>query len=416
MIKLTLLPAALLVLSLSSPVAQEGTKGYRLEQYTSADAAKLLVPEAVVVLPLGAALEEHGPHLRLRNDLTLAEYLADRVGAAAPVVIAPPLTYHFYPAPLDYPGSAGLGLDTARDFTMQVVRSLARSGPRRFYVLDTGISTSRALAPAAAILAREGILLRYTDLRAAVERLSGRGRQQEAAAHADEMETSMMLYIDETSADMRLAARGAGLASREKGRLLVEGVVATVLRDIEALRAERLPAAAAPPVAPARTAPGSPDIGAGRNGCLPGVERDIKRVEAAFNAHWNNRDAISFGGMWTEEGDLMHGDGSLERGSRTITSNRIEQFKSREYRDARHSLTFTFIRCVSAAVAVVDAKWELRDVLDAAGKTLPRADGFATLVLQGGDGRWGIEAYRYNTKPGAPAGPTLLKKPGYPDK
>ena len=41
-------------------------------------------------------------------------------------------------------------------------------------------------------------------------------------------------------------------------------------------------------------------------------------------------------------------------------------------------------------------------MLDAAGKTLPRAEGFATLVLMGGSGTWLIEAYRYNTKPGAP--------------
>ena len=31
---------------------------------------------------LDAALKEHGPHLRLRNDLTLAEYFAGRVETA----------------------------------------------------------------------------------------------------------------------------------------------------------------------------------------------------------------------------------------------------------------------------------------------------------------------------------------------
>ena len=135
MTKPALLAAVISALALASPAAQDGPKGYRLDHYTSVDAGKLLVTDAVVVLPLGAALKEHGPHLPLRNDLTLAEYLATRIEAASPVVIAPPLTYHFNPEVTEYPGSTSLTADTARDYTVQIVRSLARSGPRRFYVL-----------------------------------------------------------------------------------------------------------------------------------------------------------------------------------------------------------------------------------------------------------------------------------------
>ena len=51
-----------------------------------------------------------------------------------------------------------------------------------------------------------------------------------------------------------------------------------------------------------------------RSGCLPGVERELKGLESAFNTHWNNRDAISFGALWSEQGDLVHGDGTIERG------------------------------------------------------------------------------------------------------
>lgn len=419
-------------------------KAVRLEQYSWVEAEALLQPDTVIVLPLGAALKEHGPHLTLRNDLTLAEYLTDRIAASAAVVITPPLTYHFYPAFLEYPGSTSLSLDTARDLTVQVARSLARYGPRRFYVLNTGISTTRALEPAAAALAAEGILLRFTDLATALEPLAARIRQQPAGSHADEIETSMMLSIDPAAVDMKRAVKdlpkasvpfrlnrepgGAGmhspsgvwgdptLATSEKGRYLVDGLVAAILSDIAALRTASLPTPR-PRTATTASAPG-PTVQAptpGRGGCLPGVERDLKAMEAAFNSHWNNRDAIAFGALWTEEGDLVHGDGTIERGSRTITENRIAQFKDRQYRDARHSLVFGNMRCVNASVAVVDGRWELRDVVDAAGKTLPRAEGFATLVLQRFDG-WRIEAYRYNTKPGAPPGPTLLKKPGYPDK
>jgi uncharacterized protein (TIGR02246 family) len=296
------------------------------------------------------------------------------------------------------------------------------------------------------VLAQEGILLRYTDFGAAADRAAAGVRQQPSGSHADELETSMMLYIDDASVNMELAVKdiapastpfrlnrlpgGTGthspsgvwgdatLATREKGRIIVEALVSAVLRDIEALRAAR-PVTAAPPTAPAPAParPGTaPEVSTERGACLPGVERDIKRVEAAFNVAWLQKDPIAFGNLFSEQGDLAHGDGTIERGRRDITENRGAQFRTREYRDSRLSLAFTIIRCINPSVAVVDAKWELRDVMDAAGKPLPRAEGLSTLVLQGGGGAWPIEAYRYNTKPGSPASPTLLKKPGYPDK
>ena len=108
--------ALTLLFAVTASVAQNTapSKGVRLEQHSWKEAEKLLSADAVVVIPIGAALKEHGPHLRLRNDLTLAEYFTDRVTRASVVVATPPLTYHFYPAFLEYPGSTSLSLDTAR--------------------------------------------------------------------------------------------------------------------------------------------------------------------------------------------------------------------------------------------------------------------------------------------------------------
>src|SRR3954469_11107154 len=142
-------------------------QGMLLENLTWPEAEKVLTPDAVVVLPLGAAAKEHGPHLKLKNDWIIAEYLKSRVVDRAKVVVAPTINYHYFPAFVEYPGSTHLRLETARDLVVDVCRSLARHGPRRFYVLNTGISTLAALIPAAETLAAEGVLLRYTDLRRA---------------------------------------------------------------------------------------------------------------------------------------------------------------------------------------------------------------------------------------------------------
>src|SRR5688572_29714977 len=102
------------------------SRGVFLADLTWLEAEKVLGPETVVVLPIGAAAKEHGPHLRLDNDLRLADYWAKRIADIADVIIAPTLAYHFYPAFVEYPGSTTLRLETARDLTIDVVRSLAR--------------------------------------------------------------------------------------------------------------------------------------------------------------------------------------------------------------------------------------------------------------------------------------------------
>jgi len=238
------------------------TRGLLLENMTWTEAEGHLRPETVVVIPLGAASKEHGPHLRLKNDWLIAEYLKRRVLEGAPVVVAPTVNYSFYPAFTEYPGSTSLRLETARDTIVDICRGLARFGPRRFYVLNTGISTLRALEPAAAELAKDGVLLRYTDTRKLMGAAEKEVRKQEGGSHADEIETSMMLYIAPETVDMTRAAKDydavgegaltrvkgakgtysptgiwgdATLATREKGEKCVEALVAGILRELEEL-------------------------------------------------------------------------------------------------------------------------------------------------------------------------------------
>src|ERR1700742_1816891 len=138
--------------------------GILLEELTWRQAEKVLLPGTVVVIPIGAACKEHGPHLKLKNDWLLAEYFKREILKSANVVVAPTVNYHYYPAFIEYPGSISLGLETARDLMVDICRSLTRYGPRRFYALNTGVSTARPLALSAEILARDGITLRYTDI------------------------------------------------------------------------------------------------------------------------------------------------------------------------------------------------------------------------------------------------------------
>ncbi|MDH3227943.1 MAG: creatininase family protein [Thermoleophilia bacterium] len=259
----------ILTSSLPAQSQEPSRRGVELANLSWQEAESALTPDAVVVIALGAAAKEHGPHLRLDNDYHMAEYLKRRVIESSDVVVAPTITYHFYPAFLEYPGSTHLRFETARDLVVDIVTSLAAYGPRRFYLLNTGVSTARPLAAAAEILAERGIVLRYTDILAVAGDAEASVREQEAGTHADEIETSMMLYIEPDRVDMRKARKEIGarqgrggltrvrggpgiysasgiwgdatLATVEKGRVVVEATVAGILRDIEALRRAPLP-------------------------------------------------------------------------------------------------------------------------------------------------------------------------------
>src|ERR1700682_1092451 len=89
-------------------------KGILLENLTWMEAEQALTAQTVVVIPLGAGSKEHGPHLKLKNDLVMADYLAGRVRDAREVVVAPTVNYSYYPAFAEYPGSTSLRLETAR--------------------------------------------------------------------------------------------------------------------------------------------------------------------------------------------------------------------------------------------------------------------------------------------------------------
>src|SRR5579872_816418 len=167
----------------------------RLENLTWKEAADVLTPQTIIMIPLGAESKEHGPHLKLNNDFVMAQYLTKEVMARTSVVVTPPINYSFYPAFVEYPGATSLRYETARDMVVDICRGLAHFGPRKFYVLNTGVSTLRPLAEASEILARDGIQMRYTDILHASADVEKQVSKQPKGTHADEIETSMMLYI-----------------------------------------------------------------------------------------------------------------------------------------------------------------------------------------------------------------------------
>jgi creatinine amidohydrolase len=230
--------------------------GVSLETISWVEAEKWLASDPVVVIPLGAAAKEHGPHLPLNNDALIAGWLAEQVRRRLPVVVAPLINASFYPAFVDYPGSISLRLETARDLIVDSCNSLAGFGVTRFYVLNTGLSTLRPLSQVGPMLA-DGLSFEYLNLDEALQTLPQDLLEQGYGSHADEHETSLMLHIAPQVVDMELAVddgfegegrltrtRGAGtwspsgvfgqatLASATKGKVIAETLLRHALAQI----------------------------------------------------------------------------------------------------------------------------------------------------------------------------------------
>jgi creatinine amidohydrolase len=243
--------------------ADEKMPSVNLEDLTWLEAEQILDNYEVVLIALGARTKEHGPHLLLKNDFIMAEYLKDRVIKEVPVAILPTLQYGYYPAFLEYPGSVSLKAETFKNVVIDICMSMQGYGMKKFYILNTGVSTLRPLEQAAEELKRKNVILRYFNILEADKKIPSGYLKQAGGTHADEGETSMMLYISPDTVDMSKAVKdydsrpnrrgltrdpeGSGhysptgiwgdptLATLEKGEIIVETTVKEIIKEVQDL-------------------------------------------------------------------------------------------------------------------------------------------------------------------------------------
>jgi creatinine amidohydrolase len=234
--------------------------GLRLEALTWHQAEEAIQRLGTILIPVGAACKEHGLHLPLNTDWVMAEYLTNRIIEKCSVLALPTVGYGYYPAFLEYPGSVSIAAGVFEETIKDICRSFARHGGRKFYVLNTGISTLAPLESARIALGAEGISMAYSDLGKIAAATRQSVQTQPFGTHADEIETSMMLYmapeivhlekaVPELAADRPgpltrdpcghgvFSATGAWgdptLATMEKGRIVVEAIVEELVRLLQ---------------------------------------------------------------------------------------------------------------------------------------------------------------------------------------
>jgi len=257
-----LIPLFILIFML--PVfSQDKKESVNLEDLTWVEAEKALKNYKVVMIALGARTKEHGPHLLLKNDYVMAEELKKQVMEQVPVAVLPTLQYGYYPSFLEYPGSVSLSAETFTNIVIDICLSIKTYGINKFYVLNTGVSTTPPLQKAREELLQKGIELRYLNILEVDKNLPKGLMKQEGGTHADEGETSMMLHLAPHTVDMTKAVKdydsrpnrrgltrdpeGAGhysptgiwgdptLATKEKGKIIVDATIKEIVQQIKDL-------------------------------------------------------------------------------------------------------------------------------------------------------------------------------------
>jgi mycofactocin precursor peptide peptidase len=142
-------------------------------------------PRAILLVPTGS-YEQHGPHLPLHTDTTIAVAVAQRAAEqldAERVLVAPPLAFGASGEHQDFPGTVSMGTVALQAVIVELVRSASTWAARTVFVNGHGGN--------------------LTALRTAVALLQGEGHDAGwvpcavpgGDAHAGHTETSLMLHL-----------------------------------------------------------------------------------------------------------------------------------------------------------------------------------------------------------------------------
>lgn len=174
------------------------TPGAYLGDLTWPEAERRLRETPLVIVPFGAGAKEHGPHLPMNADRKVMEYLCWQAVDSLAVLVAPPILHGWFPAFRDFPGTELGDADLFSRYVFEVAHSLVEHGARRIVFLNTGIM--RATGLPIAIAAREirvetgtpTLVVSWDDLETPeIDALA----EQSAGGHADEIETSINLFL-----------------------------------------------------------------------------------------------------------------------------------------------------------------------------------------------------------------------------
>lgn len=185
---------------------------YRFDHLTWEEINEAAAMHKVVILPIGS-IQQHGPHLPVDTDEMIVTSLALAAGERIPekVLVAPSIPYSYALEGMDFPGTVTVGSKTFMSFCVSVVKGMAYHGFDHILLLN-GFPTNDNLIE---LIARQINLetdalcgsVTWTSLLTLDPEFNRSWRETPypGSAHADELETSVYLALEEAAVDMSKA-------------------------------------------------------------------------------------------------------------------------------------------------------------------------------------------------------------------
>ncbi|WP_322799162.1 creatininase family protein [Thermoflexus sp.] len=170
----------------------------RWELLSGAEAQRCLRERRLAILPIGA-LEAHGPHLPTGTDNLLATAIAERVAERVGGVLLPVLPYGQVWSLQDFPGSLSISAETLTRLLVELGLSLQRQGAALLAIINGHVGNGPALQAAARQLYQQKgpltYVFTYPGLGEIALQVCSSRPLPGGYFHADEIETSMALYV-----------------------------------------------------------------------------------------------------------------------------------------------------------------------------------------------------------------------------
>ncbi len=214
-------------------------EGYLLERMTWPQAQAAFKLTSFVVVPMGST-EQHGPHLPLGTDFMVARELARRVGERANVIVTPTLPVGYAQYHAVFPGTLSLSEKTLTRALIEICENLIRYGATHIFFMNGHGGNMTAIRKC-------GEWLRERCIPSAAacwwEMTHVVNPEWLLIGHADYVETSMILALDDTMPDMAAAPEVANKpltdqialddlrAARFKGAHLAVNLIMTDITD-----------------------------------------------------------------------------------------------------------------------------------------------------------------------------------------
>ncbi len=187
--------------------------GAFLEDLTWPEADARFKAGQPVIIPIGAAALEHGPHLPLNTGYLIARELGRRIAAHMGVVVAPVVSFGYYPAFVDFPGSQHLSAETFIRLVTELAGNFIDHGVQRIAIVNAGASTEAPLEIAARrILDARKVRVHVADI-GRLGRKTDRLLKQKMGGHADERATSAMMALAPAKVRITRARKDYGHAA-----------------------------------------------------------------------------------------------------------------------------------------------------------------------------------------------------------